>query len=320
MKKLILVTIVVSLIGVGAYLFYKEGTLSVNKNDSDYQTFTVEKGETLDNIINKLANEKLIRSRLSFYWVVKQKGIERNIQAGSFRLSPSLDAYQIAEALTQGTEDVWITIPEGMRKEEVAEIVSKQLDISTAEFISAANEGYLFPETYLVPKTTTTQELIDLMKNTMNERYTQEMREDARKLGLTDQEVVIIASMLEREALFDDDRQQIANIMLRRTKEEYPLQIDATVQYVLGYQADEKRWWKKALTYDDLKRESLYNTYRVSGLPPAPISSPGISSIKAVTQANPDTPYFFYLHDPSGKTHYGKTIEEHERNINKYLR
>lgn len=320
MKKIVIITLIVSLFGLGTYLFYKEGTLAVNKKDATFKTFVVEKGATLDAIINKLASEGLIRNRLSFYWVVKQKGIERSIQAGSFRLSPSLDAYQIADALTKGKEDTWITIPEGLRKEEVAEIVAKELDISTAEFISAAQEGYLFPETYSVPKTATVQEVTDLMKKTLAEKYDAKMRANAKKLGLNDQQVIILASLLEREALFDDDRQEIASILVRRFKEEYPLQVDATVQYVLGYQPDEKRWWKRSLTYDDLKIESLYNTYAVTGLPPTPISSPGIASIMAITEANPDTPYFFYLHDAQGKTYYAKTFEDHQKNIKKYLK
>lgn len=320
MKKLILVTLIVSLLGIGAYMFYKEGTLPVNKNDATYKSIVVEKGSNLDTIINKLASEGLIRNRLSFYWVVKQKGIERKIQAGSFRLSPSLDAYQIAEALTKGTEDVWITIPEGLRKEEVAEIIAKNLDISTAEFISLAPEGYLYPDTYLVPKEATAQYIIDLMKKTFNQKYDEDMRAKAKKLDLTDQQVVVFASLLERESIGDSDRSEIANIILRRYQEEHPLQIDATVQYVLGYQADEKRWWKKSLTYDDLKIESLYNTYKVTGLPPKPISSPGIQAIEAVVNANPDTPYFFYLHAPDGTAHYAKDLDGHEKNIKKYLR
>ena len=320
MKKLIIVTLIVSLLGIGAYMFYKEGTLPVNKNDKEFKTVVVPKGANLDTIINKLASEGLIRNRLSFYWVVKQKGIERNIQAGSFRLSRSLDAYQIAEALTKGTEDVWVTIPEGLRKEEIAEIVAKNLDISTAEFISLANEGYLYPDTYLVPELTTEQQMIDIMERTFSQKYDEDMRAKAKKLGLTDREVITLASLVEREAYSDDDRQGIADIMLRRYKEEHPLQIDATVQYILGYQAQEKRWWKRHLTYDDLKIESLYNTYKVTGLPPGPISNPGIRSIEAVVNADPDTKYFFYIHEPNGTVHFARTLEEHDRNVKKYLR
>ena len=98
-----------------------------------------------------------------------------------------------------------------------------------------------------------------------------------------------------------------------------PLQVDATVQYVLGYQLNEKRWWKKALTFDDLKIQSPYNTYVVSGLPPAPISSPGMAAIEAVLNATTDTPYLFYIHDLQGNTYYGKDYAEHQENIEKYL-
>ena len=145
------------------------------------------------------------------------------------------------------------------------------------------------------------------------------MKAKALKNGLTANEVVILASLIEKEALFDEDRQEIANIMLRRLKEGHKLQIDATVQYALGYQPAEKRWWKKSLTLEDLKFNSPYKTYLISGLPPTPISNPGKASLDAVVNASADTPYLFYIHDSKGRTHYARNLAEHQRNIDKYL-
>lgn len=320
MKKLSIFIIIIVVLCVAAFLMYREGALAVNKKDETPTIFTVDKGESLDSIINDLAKEKLIRNRVVFYLIVKQKGIERKIQAGDFRLSPSMNAYQIAEELTHGTLDIWVTIQEGLRKEEIAEILSKELGISETEFNSLAQEGYLYPDTYLIPKNPTTQQVIDILHTTFETKLTPEMRTAIKRKGMTTDEVVTLASILEREAFGDNDRQDIANILYRRLDEGIPLQVDATVQYILGYQPDEQRWWKKTLSFDDLKINSPYNTYKVTGLPPGPISNPGIQSIEAVINADANTPYLFYIHDPSGNTHYAKDSEGHQANIDRYLK
>jgi UPF0755 protein len=320
MKKLIILLIILFIVGGGIFLFYKEGSLAVNKTDTSSTLFTVNQGETLDTIINNLSKEGLIRNRLVFYLVVKQMGIERKIQAGQFRLSPALNTYQIADALTHGTLDTWVVIREGLRKEEIAEIIAKQFNISETEFNQIAQEGYLFPDTYLIPSGASAQDIVNILRKRFDEKYNDDLKAKAKKNGLTDEEVVIIASMLEREAKFGDDREKIASVILRRYKEDHPLQLDATVQYALGYQPKEKRWWKKTTFYEDLKVDSPYNTYKNAGLPPAPISNPGQEALEAVVNANPNTPYFYYLSEPDGTTHFAKNLEEHERNIEKYLK
>lgn len=319
MKKLITLLIILAVLGIGSYVFFTEGTLPVNKTDNTPKIFVIEPGESLDSIINNLYEEDLIRNRIVFSLIVKQKGIETKIQAGDFRLFPSMNAYEIADELTHGTIDVWVTIPEGLRKEEIAEIISEKFNIPETEFNSLAQEGYLYPDTYLVPKNPTAQQVVDLLTNTFEEKFTEEMEQQMLEKGMTRNEVVTLASLLERESVGDADRQQIANILYRRLEEGMPLQVDATVQYVLGYQTSEKRWWKKALTFDDLKIESVYNTYVNAGLPPGPIASPGIEAILAVLNANSDTPYLFYIHDLEGNTYYAEDYEKHQRNIDRYL-
>lgn len=319
MKKLTILAIIIAFVTLAAYVFFTEGTLPVNKTDTTPTMFVIEQGETLDNIINNLSKENLIRNRVVFYLIVKQKGIETKIQAGDFRLFPSMNAYEIADELTHGTVDVWMTIPEGMRKEEIAEIVSEKFDIPESEFNAVATEGYLYPDTYLVPKNPTAQQIVDVLTNTFEEKFTDEMEQQMQEKGLTRNEVVTLASLLERESVGDADRQDIADILYRRVDEGMPLQVDATVQYVLGYQADEKRWWKKAVTLEDLKIESNYNTYVNPGLPPGPISSPGIEAIQAVLNADTSTPYLFYLHDLQGNTYYAEDFEGHQSNIDRYL-
>lgn len=320
MKKFIILIVLLAILGISLFLFYQEGTLPVNKTDSTEKIFVVKEGEKLDSIINNLSKEKLIRNRIVFYWIVKQKGIEKNVQAGAFRLSPSMTAYEIADKLTHGAPlDNWITIREGLRKEEIAELLSQEFGIHETEFNQLAKEGYLFPDTYLIPVNANAQDVITILTNNFNSKVTPEIKNKGEELGLSENQIITLASLVEREAFGDGDRQEIANILLKRLKEGHKLQIDATVQYVLGYQPGEKRWWKKDLTFDDLEVNSPYNTYLNFGLPPEPIANPGLASITAVVNADPKTPYLFYIHDKNGVTHYAKTSEEHQRNIDKYL-
>lgn len=319
MKKIAVLLVLCAVLIMGAILLYREGSLPVNSKATTATIFVVGRGENLNAIINKLSQEKLIRNRLVFYLIVKRLGIERSIQAGDFRLSQSMSAEEVAQELTHGTIDVWVTIPEGLRKEEVAELMGVKFNIPETEFNSLAEEGFLFPDTYLVPKNPTSEQIITIMKNTFQTRYSNELQAKAREKGMTDLELVTFASIIEKEA-FKHDKQEIANIIYKRLKEEYPLQVDATVQYALGYQPSEKRWWKKSVTFADLKYDSPYNTYLNEGLPPGPIANPGLASLEAAANATDDTPYFFYLHDSKGRTYYAETYEEHQKNIEKYLR
>jgi UPF0755 protein len=319
MKKIYFFIAALLVIGLGIFLFFQEGKLPVNKNAEKSKIFVINKGENLDSIINKLASDKLIRSRVVFYLVVKQLGIERNIQAGDFRLSQSMSAEEIAKELTHGSLDIWVTVREGLRKEEVAEIMSAKFGISETEFNKLAKEGYLFPDTYLIPKNPTVEQIIKIMENTFEKKFTSDLRKKAMALGLTEKEMVTFASIIEKEATAKD-RQIIANILYKRFKDNYPLQVDATVQYALGYQVDEKRWWKRYITIEDVKYNSEFNTYKNNGLPPSPICSPSLASLRAVANITGDTPYMFYMHDKNGKIYFSKTYEEHLKNIEKYMR
>ena len=296
------------------YLFLREGSLPVNKLSKKDVIFVVDRGEPLNSIINGLSKEELIRSRLVFYIIVKQKGIEKKIQAGDFRLSSSMSANEIAVELTHGTLDIWVTIPEGLRKQEIAEILTNKLGVSELEFINKAQEGNLFPDTYLIPKNPTVDQVIELLSSTMQVKYTQAL-EEAKNSKLSKTEILTLASLVEREASGDEDRQEIANIIYKRYLNDWPLQIDATLQYALGYQPDEKSWWTKNLTQEEYSTiKSPYNTYTNVGLPPTPICNPGEKSIIAVFNANPNTANWYYSHDNKGRVHFAVTLDSHEEN------
>ncbi|MCX7996737.1 MAG: endolytic transglycosylase MltG [Patescibacteria group bacterium] len=305
---------------ISGYLVFREGTLPVNAQNTTSVIFTIEPGESINSIIRRLKSEGLIRNRLVFYTVVRISGIEKRIQAGKFRLSPSMDAKTLAEELTHGTNDTWITIIEGLRKEEVAEEIKEHLGIPVIEITSRAREGYLFPDTYLVPAGITAEGLLREMSENYETKVTPAIIASARERGLSEEELIILASLVEREARSEAARRAVAAIMLRRLRENMPLQIDATVQYALGYSTAEKSWWRKRLTLDDLKIDHPYNTYKNTGLPPGPIASPSLLSIIAVAEADMDTPYLYYITGNDNKMYYAETYEKHQENIRKYLR
>jgi len=319
MKKSQIFFLIIFLFALFSYLFFKQGSLPFNKNDKSTKIFVIAPGQPLQKIIDNLQKEDLIRSKIVFYLIVKQLKIDKKIQAGDFRLSPSMNAYEIAQTLTHGTLDVWVTLIEGTRKEEMAEVLNKKVNISELEFIRLAKEGYLFPDTYLIPKNADAQMVVNILENNFNQKFTKQMEEKGKNKSLTKEQIVILASLLEREAKNFKDKKIIAGILLKRLKADWPLQIDATVQYALGYQPKEKSWWKKNLTSQDLEIDSPYNTYKNKGLPPTPISNPGLDSLTAVVEAEVETPYWYYLSDKKGVVHYAKTLEEHNLNIEKYL-
>lgn len=319
MKKIFILLVILGIIGVGVYLYYKEGTLPVNSKESKTKIIVIRPAESLSSIAKKLANEELVRNKIVFYLVVKRLGLDKKIQAGDFRLTTAMNAYQIAQTLTHGTLDVWVTLIEGLRREEIAQVISRNLNIPETEFIKYAREGYLFPDTYLIPREASAGSVIGILEKNFNRKFNEKLQQEARRKELTSYEVLILASLVEKEARLNKDRPEVAGILLKRLKNDWPLQVDATVQYAIGYQSNEKTWWKKELTNYDLKINSPYNTYINKGLPPAPIANPGVASIQAVVEANENSPYWFYLSDKNGKIHYAKTIEEHTENVRKYL-
>lgn len=230
-----------------------------------------------------------------------------------------MSAREIAEELTHGIVDVWVTTLEGWRVEEVAMQLSADLDIPEQEFLAVAREGYMFPDTYLIPRDATAAAVAQIFQDTFDQKITGAMRQDARATGLTLPEIVTLASIIEREGRSDLDRPVIAGILYNRMEQDWPLQVDATLQYALGYQPEEKSWWKETLYDVDKRVASPYNTYANGGLPPGPIANPGLASIMAAIYPE-RSEYMYYLHDPTGTIHYATDLAGHEQNIATYLR
>jgi len=313
MRKLIILLFLIAFLLTGFLLWWVNGLRPVSKTDTSQKSFIVRKGAGIREISNNLKNEGLVRDSVIFFLLVKQQGLEKKIQAGSFRLSPSQSAEQIAKSLTIGTQDIWITVPEGKRAEEIAEILKESLPTYNDTWlpILIENEGYLFPDTYLFPKEATIELIVATMRNTFDSRF----EEVENHTNLSPEEIVILASLIEREARHQEDRPLVSSVMHNRLKIGMALEIDATVQYAIGTQ---NKWWP---VLQDAARniapDSPYNTYRNTGLPPGPICNPGLAVMEAA--ANPaDTDYLFYITDKTGTNRYARTNAEHNANIKKY--
>ncbi len=313
-RKVIMVIATITFIAASVSGFFWWANQPVDPGSQNKKIFIVKKGESLSSIASRLKKEGLIRNPLPFKIIVFVEKLDGKIQAGSFHLSPSLTPHEIVNNLIHGTNDVWLTFPEGWRKEEYARRLEANLEnFDGQEFLAITKnlEGYLFPDTYLIPRLASPSAVVKILTDNFE-----------KKAGSISKEDLILASIVEREAKYDRDRPVVAGILIKRWQANWPLQADATVQYAkanIKCQATNVKcdWWPK-ITRDDLGINSPYNTYKYKNLPPTPICNPGEAAIKAVL--NPTlTDYWYYLSDKNGVIHYSQTLEEHNQNIAKYL-
>lgn len=312
MRKIVAFGIVVALL-LFAYFWWRNGNAAVNTKDNSSKVFVVENGAGVRAIGKNLKNEGLINDPIVFFLYLKINGKDTAIQAGDYKISPSMKLAEVVDALSHGTLDIWVTIPEGMRAEEVADILKKNIPTYEESWRDKLNaqEGYLFPDTYLIPRDASIDTVLSIFKTNFDKKIAEASFSERKDLS----DLVIIASMIEREAITDDEKPMISSVIANRLRQGMALDIDATLQYAKGRVGG--KWWTVP-TGADRQINSPYNTYQNPGLPPGPIGNPGIEAIKAA--ANPaSSSYFYYIHDTNGNVHFSKTIEEHQRNINKYL-
>lgn len=314
------IAILLALASLASYAWYL--IQPVDPSDRALQQFVIPKGQSISRIGERLAETGLIKHKLLFRYVVTSKGLANQIQAGSFMLSPSMSVHQIASALTEGTEDVWVTILEGWRAEEIAEYLEGE-DLALfdgEEFLTlvASTEGQLFPDTYLVPKQTTASDMHTLLINTFEDKVLQALEEEISTNEKPFDQILVMASLVEREARDFEQMRHVAGILWNRIELGMPLQVDATLQYAKGKNPGTDNWWSPPSAQDKTV-DSPYNTYANPGLPPAPIANPGLNAIKAALDPL-EVDDVFYLHTPSGEFYFAQTLEEHNANVNRYLR
>ena len=313
MKRLLIAFILFFLFFISLIFFWRWSASPVDSDSNTPKIFVIEKGQGVKQIAKNLKNEGLIRNQVVFFLLTKRLGVDKRIEAGDYRLYPSMNAYEIAEELTHGTLDVWVTIPEGKRTEEVAEILEKNIPTYEDSWIQklSSYEGYLFPDTYLIPKDANIDFIIEMLGNNFEKKYNTLDNTST----LSKEEVVILASLIEREARHAEDRPLISSVLHNRLSSGMALQVDATIQYAKGNPSD--GWWTPVLQSEYRSLESNYNTYLYPGLPPGPIANPGLESLKAAISPS-DTDYVYYITDKNGINRYASTISGHNANIKKY--
>lgn len=281
---------------------------------------TVPEGATVESVAGKLESSHLIRDARVF--TMSAKGV--SIRPGIYDIAPTESVAKILSRLEKGdVVTVRVTFPEGFTVRQIAKrlaknelcdeetfykLVTERGNTLKASFPSPANlEGYLFPDTYRFPLGETEEQVAQRMLGGFDSVFADRYADDIRRSGRTISDLVIVASMVEREARTAEDRPLIAGVIYNRLQRGMRLQIDATVQYARGEH-------KQRLLYKDLEVESPYNTYRVAGLPPGPICCPGADALKAALHPA-EHDYLFYVAKPDGSHVFGKTLADHNRNI-----
>lgn len=295
------------------------------------RSFRIEQGETVASVSIRLQQDRIIRNSDQLYDYLVYTGYDTTLQAGEFQLSPAQSVIDIARELQDPTpQDVTFTILAGWRVEEIAaSLPTSGLAIASEEFLAAAQvppqvlsfaspphmEGYFYPDSYVLPRATTAGQLIEAAARNFSQHTTTDLVDAFAKQGLGIHQAVILASIVERESIKDEEMPLIASVFLNRLNIGMTLGSDPTVQYALGYDAASQTWWTNPLSFDDLKIDSPYNTYLYAGLPPMPISSPGINALRAV--AVPEfSPYYYFQArcDGSGYHEFAVSFEEHLAN------
>ena len=307
-------------------------TKQATSTSNDKFVIMVKPGMGAHDIGELLYEQGIIKSVILFQIVAKIERMENSLQAGEYVLNKKMTIQQIVGNLAKGaTSYQQITIPEGYTVDQIAKLLQEKQLGNASKFKAVAQsavpykymvnnnpnvvykaEGYLFPDTYRIAKGATEEQILTMMVNEFNKEFTDAMRAQATELGLTTKEVIILASLVEKEAQLPVDRPLIAGVFLNRLKLDMPLQSCATIQYILGYP-------KAELSVQDTEIPSPYNTYQHMGLPPGPIANPGIAAINAVLKPE-KTDYIYFVADDKGAHHFSKTYEEHLIAIEKVSR
>lgn len=332
-----LTAVLISLYYIGLTLFFS-GTLFLTLwlaapagKGVKETLFIVPQGASFDAVARRLEKKGLIKNRYSLYPIAWLNNKLSEVKAGKYRLDNGMSAERILDILVSGkTLKQMLTVPEGYNIFQIANVIERAGFDSQKNFINAATdqnflesigiiqdsvEGYLFPETYFFEDKTASRDIITAMtKHFWTIWHQNNFSKEAEKLGITPFKTLILASIVEEEAMIDKEKPVIASVFWNRIRLNMPLQADPTVRYGILV---EKRINKKRLRTRDLRRITPYNTYRLRGLPKGPITNPGLTSIKAVIYPE-KTDYIFFVSMNNRRHKFSKTLKEHNRAVRKY--
>ena len=318
-KIIIIVGTILAIIIITVFVFLYQ--FSAPQRNAEEERIVVNSTTTTTELISKLKEQGYIRNIWAFKFALKNG----EIRPGGYKISKSMNAWKMAKILTSEPYMKWVVIPEGLRKEQIAEILTKELNWNEQQksdwikkytaMKSDYIEGVYFPDTYLIPKDENGLEIAQRFVNKFNEEFAP-YSDKFTQANIKWTTALKIASLIQREAGSKDDMPLIAGIIWNRLSKDMKLEIDATLQYARG---DTGNSWWSPINVLDKQTDSPYNTYLNKGLPPHPICNPGIDAIDAVLNPT-ETDCLYYLHDSNRQIHCAVTYEEHKANIEKYLK
>nr|QGT50566.1 aminodeoxychorismate lyase [uncultured Elusimicrobia bacterium] len=285
----------------------------------DLTVVTIKQGQSGAAVARMLKEKGVIRSEFAFKALLKLTSSARDLKAGRFDLRKNTSSFEVINCIKSGkcTHYEKVTFLEGWRSEEIAEMLGEKGITDPHAFLDIVRqqnlEGKLFPSTYLFAENTPARKVADEMVGQYKKKIGPLFKK--YKTDLTEQQILTVASIVEREAVVHDERPKIAAVYLNRFRIGKRLEADPTVQYALGFNLKENRYWKKGLTYKDLKIKSPYNTYRNAGLPPGPICNPSYESVLGVLNPQPDFDALYFVAESGGRHVFSKTFDEHRRHI-----
>lgn len=312
-----------ALVYIGVQLFVPSDIGSIGSAQVEIE---IPPGSTYRQAITILNKQNLIRDKMLFLVIGKLSGMDRKVRAGYYSFMGRMSPFQVFKRLVSGRIiEYEVTVVEGdslaeigrklaeyklIAPDEFAELVTDRELLGLLTIDAPSLEGYLFPQTYRIPKGATPKAIIRLMVNTLRDAYTEKLTAQARKIGWSEREVLTLASIVEKEAVADEERPIISAVYHNRLRKGMPLQADPTSIYGV-------KGRKGKITLSDLKRNTEYNTYMIKGLPPGPIASPGLKSIiAALYPAN--VPYLYFVSQGDGTHYFSKTWTEHEQAVRRF--
>lgn len=305
------------LLGILLFLIYFV-TISAPLHFPSATYVKVAKGQSFDEVAQMLKERKIIRSTVVFAIATRLYGSKEDIMSGEYFFSEPITVFGVARRVMRGHFELMplkVTIPEGVSTRQMATLLAKKIpDFDGEAFYeqAKAKEGYLFPDTYFFLPGAEPENVLEVLEENFRRKTSDpKVQEALKKSGKTLREIVIMASLLEKEAAKTEDRRMVAGILWKRISIGMPLQVDAVFPYIIGKNTFE-------LTRADLKVDSPYNTYKYKGLPVGPIANPGLDSIMAAMTPI-KTNYIFYLTDMQSQFHFSVTYAQHLANQKKYL-
>lgn len=287
--------------------------------DNNSKIFVIKSGVGIKQIAQDLEDKKIIKNKYVFLFYSYKLSLNKKIQAGNFKLSSNLTTKEIVLKLSKGgVTDYWLKIIDGTRVEELVTSFPDNISFTGKDFVAKTKslQGYIYPDSYLVPQYFTIEQVLDTIQSNFNQKFTK-AKVGATNTKLTDKQIIVLASIIEREARTLKVKQGVSGVLMNRLSINMPFQSDVTIQYIRDSKTKPVKYWQD-INSSDISIVSPYNTYKNPGLPPGPICNPGYDSLYAAFHPT-ESDYLYYLTGNDGVMYYAKTFDQHKSNIAKYL-